>query len=579
MKTANSLDFAIIAIYMIAMLGVGVAFMRFNKGASDYFRGGNRIPWLVAGLSCFMSGFSAWTFTGAAGIAYRDGIIVVLLYVGNAVSFLLGYFVFAQRWRRTRITTTMEYLEDRFDRGTRQTFSVVSVFFQLFMGGSVLYGLGLLVASTCGLPIEWTILVSGAIVLVYCMLGGLWAVVIADFLQAVILMPFCVVLVGAALFRVGGLSGLYYALPAHMTSLRLPEQYGWVYVVAWTLMVSVGYNTAAMAQRYFSVDHEASAKKIAVLCSALFLVGAFLWFTPPMAMRVIYPDLATVMPRFANPHEAAFAAASLTLLPNGLIGIMLAAMFSSAMANLSGLFNLHAGIISKDVYQTLFAKDADERAMLKVGRITTVCVAVVITLLAVLLAVLGKSIFQVMVTFNTIISLAYGPPALLGLVVKRTPAWSGLVSFLAGLSIGSIGSFVLKWGLVANVAAVVPFSIAIFLLSGLLDKAAGPHASRRETLFQRLSTPIDVAHELRESTDMTQTVFRFLSRVTGIVGALTMLLLFTVPSADRPVVVAYSGMTLIVAALMTFIKGEKGAVGRRDRIAVDGSLKETYEDN
>ena len=72
MKTANSLDYCIIGIYMLAMLGIGFAFMRFNKGASDYFRGGNRIPWLVSGLSCFMSGFSAWTFTGAAGIAYRS---------------------------------------------------------------------------------------------------------------------------------------------------------------------------------------------------------------------------------------------------------------------------------------------------------------------------------------------------------------------------------------------------------------------------------------------------------------------------------------------------------------------------
>lgn len=556
MKTANSLDFFIIAIYMAAMLGVGVAFMRFNKSASDYFRGGNRIPWLVSGLSCFMSGFSAWTFTGAAGIAYREGIVVVLLYVGNAVSFLLGYFVFAQRWRRSRVTTTMEYLVERFDEGTRQTFSIVSVFFQFFMGGSVLYGLGLLVASTCGLPIETTIVVSGAIVLLYCMLGGLWAVVVADFLQAVILMPFCVVLVSAALTRVGGLSGLYHALPPGMVSLHLPAQYGWVYVVSWTLMVSVGYNTNVMAQRYFSVDNERSAKRVALLCFALFLVGAFLWFIPPMAMRVIYPDLAAVMPRFANPHEAAFAAASLTLLPNGLIGIMLAAMFSSAMANLSGMFNMHAGIISKDVYQTLFAKNASEGEMLKAGRIATVAVAFIVTMLAVLLAVLGKSIFQVMVTFNTVLSLAYGPPALLGLVVKRTPHWSGMVSFLVGLSVGSIGSFAFQWGLVTNLIIVVPLSIATFLLSGLFDRPTGVWPARREGLFARLNTPVDVEHELKGSVDQTGRVFRFLSRVSGLVGLATLLLLFSVQPSERPVVLAYAGITLLVAFLMSLIKGE-----------------------
>lgn len=557
MKTANALDFAIIAIYMFAMLGIGFAFMRFNKGASDYFRGGNRIPWLVAGLSCFMSGFSAWTFTGAAGIAYRDGIVIVLLYVGNAVSFLLGYFVFAQRWRRSRITTTMGYLEERFDEGTRQTFSLVSVFFQLFMAASVLYGLGLLMASSCGLPIVWTIVVCGIIVLIYSMMGGLWAVVVADFLQAVILMPFCLVLVCAALIRVGGLSGLYHSLPPQMVSLHLPSQYGWVYVVAWALMVSVGYNTAMMAQRYFSVDNERSAKRVAVLCFALFLVGAFIWFIPPMAMRVIHPNLATVMPRFANPHEAAFAAASLTLLPNGLIGIMLAAMFSSAMASLSGTFNMHAGIISKDVYQTLFAKGTSDSGMLRVGRITTVSVALLITFLAVLLAVNGKSIFQVMVTFNTIISLAYGPPALLGLVVKKTPRWSGLASFLVGLSIGSIGSFFFGWGLVANVAVVVPVSIAMFLLSRLFDQPVGLHAVRREKLFDRLNTPVDVERELTDSVDQTERVFRFLSRVSGAVGLLTLLLLFSVTRADRPIVISYAGITLVVSFLLTLIKGEK----------------------
>ncbi len=557
LKTANLLDFAIIALYMVATLAIGVIFMKFNKGASDYFRGGNRIPWLVAGLSSFMSGFSAWTFTGAAGIAYKNGIAVIFLYVGNALSFLLGYFVFAQRWRRSRITTTMGYLNERFDERTRQTFSVATVFFQFFMAASTLYGLGLLVASTSGFPIEATILVSGGIMLVYCMLGGLWAVVIADFLQAVILMPFCLVLLWASLSRVGGLSGLYHALPPEMVSLRLPGEYGWFYVFTWTLMVSFGYNTSAMAQRYFSVDHERSAKKIALLCFGLFLLGAFIWFIPSLSMRVLYPDLSTILPRFANPHEASYAAATLALLPNGLIGIMLAAMFSSTMAALSGLFNLHSAIISKDVYQTLFAPNAGEKTLLRVGRITTVAVALIITSLAICFAAMGKSIFQIMVTFNTIISLSYGPPALLGLVVRRTPHWSGLASFLSGLILGMVGSFAFGWGLITNVVVIIPVSVAIFMMSSFFPERDASRAAKRDGLFNRLDTPINVALELKGSSDLTPQVFRFLSRITGAVGLLTLLLLFTVPGGDRMTVVAYASITLMLAFLMTFIKGEK----------------------
>ena len=567
LQTAAPIDYAIIAIYMLLMLGIGVYFMHFNKGASDYFKGGNRIPWLVAGISSFMSGFSAFTFTGAAGIAYSQGIAAIALYIGNACTFLLGYWIFGVRWRRTRITTTMEYLSERFDQRTRQAFSLTTVFFQLFMGASTLYGLGLFVGSICGLPIEPTILVSGAIILFYCLLGGLWAVVIADFLQAIILMPFCLVLVGAALSRVGGIAGLIHKLPAELVSLSLPREIGWIYVVTWTIMVSFGYNTSAMAQRYFSVDNERSARKVALLCFGLFLTGSLIWFIPPLAMRVLYPNITTIWPGLANPHEASYALAALALLPNGLIGIMLAAMFSSSMANLSGLFNLHSAIISKDVYQNLFVRNAGEKQLLKVGRITTFAVGCAITGLAIVLAITGQSVFNVMLTFNTIMSLAYGPPALLGLVLKRTPHWSGLLSFTVSLILGCLGSFVYHWSFVTRVAVIVPVAVAVFLSSRLFEKADRRHAAGREALFKRLATPVDMASELKETTDLTGVVFRFLSRVTAIIGFSSLILILVASAGQRIKVISYSGILLVLAGLMHWIPGVRG-YSKRDRPTV-----------
>src|SRR4029453_994234 len=76
-KAVSPIDFAVIAAYMLLMLGIGFYAMRSNRGGSDYFKGGNRIHWLAAGLSSFMSGFSAWTFTGAAGLAYRQGLVAI----------------------------------------------------------------------------------------------------------------------------------------------------------------------------------------------------------------------------------------------------------------------------------------------------------------------------------------------------------------------------------------------------------------------------------------------------------------------------------------------------------------------
>src|SRR5258705_2936099 len=391
MSSANYVDYLVIALYALLMVRVGFYVLRFNRGAAEYFRGGNRIPWLVAGLSCFMAGFSAWTFTGAAGVAYRSGIAATGLYIGNALSFLLGYFIFAKRWRRSRITTVMEYLSGRFNPATHQIFSWTTILFQLFTSASTLFGLSLFVSSACGFPVTWTILGAGALIVFYCVLGGLWAVVVTDFLQAAILMPFCLVLVVTALARVGGVTGLVHSLPPEMKTIHATGEFGWIYLLSWTIMVSFGYNTSAMAQRYFSVDDERSARKVALLCCGLFFVGAFVWFIPPMAMRVIYPNLPALKAALPSPSEAAYAVASLTLLPHGLIGVMLAAMFSATMANLSAQFNFKSAILTKDMYQSLFRKSAGERELLIVGWITTFLIGGATTVLAAMMAISGQS--------------------------------------------------------------------------------------------------------------------------------------------------------------------------------------------
>jgi SSS family transporter len=555
-KAVAPVDFAVIAAYMALMLVIGLYAMRFNRGATDYFKGGSRIHWLAAGLSSFMSGFSAWTFTGAAGLAYQRGLVAVLLYVGNACTFLLGYFIFAQRWRRARIGTVMEYLVDRYDEKTRQAFSWTTIFFQLFMGATMLYGLALFVAPTCGWPLSWTIVGSQAVILAYCVVGGLWAVVITDFLQAAILMPFTLVMLFASLAKVGGVSGLVASLPAEATSLALTPGYGWTYVVCWTVMTSFGYNTAAMAQRYFSVEDERASRRIALLCFSLFLVGAFIWFVPPFAMRVLHPDLKAIWPGLANPHESSYALAALTLLPSGLVGIMLAAMFSATMSSLSGLLNIHASIISKDIFPTLFPRRSGEAEKLTVAWTATFAVGVAIMGIALAMASGGYTVFGAMVTFNTVMSLAYGPPALLGLVVRRTPSWSGLASFAVALAVGTIGTFVLGWGLVTNVLVVVPASVVVFLLSRLFPERDARRAARHDDHFRRLDTPVDVEAELGETHDPTTEVFRFLSRVTGLVGLLCLPFVFTAPPGERATAAGYVAITLVLAAGLAFVRGK-----------------------
>lgn len=555
MLTANSTDYAVIACYVSLMILVGLYVMRFNSGAAEYFRGGSRIPWLIAGLSAFMSGFSAWTFTGAAGVAYRSGIAVIGLFLGNALSFLLGYFFFAARWRRTRISTVMEYLSERFGPVTHQTFSWATIIFQLFTSASMLYGLSLFVATACHISVTATIVITGAVILFYCVVGGLWAVVLADFLQAAILLPFCIVLAFTSLTRVGGLFALIHALPPEMKTIHMHGEFGWLYLACWAIMVSFGYNTSAMAQRYFSVEDERAAKRVALLCCGLFFVGAFLWFIPPMAIRVLYPDLRAIWPKLANPSEAAYVTASLTLLPHGLIGIMLAAIFSATMANLSANFNLKSAILTKDVYQKLFRPAADDRELLMVGGVMTFIVGGATTLLAAVMASRGQSIFATMLTFNTLISLSYGPPALLGLAFRKAPWWSGMLTFSVGLALGVLGNFVYTWTFVQQVAIIVPSAFAVFFLSMIFGRREEPGCV---ALFRRLSTPID-PKEISASPDFSRPVFRFLSRAVAGIGLMSLALIVRTPAGSRSTVLSFSAITLVMATSLWFVRGNAPA--------------------
>ena len=567
MKPVIMLDYLVIIIYMAITLGVGFYFMKFNKGASDFFKGGNQIPWLVSGLSAFMTGFSAWTFTAASGIAYDHGLIIILLYLGNALTFLFGYWLFAARWRRARISSPMEYLSERFDHPTRQTFSWLTVFFDLFMVAVWLFALGKYVSVATQIPVELVIIVAGAIILIYCLVGGLWAVVITDFLQGVILLPFTIILAFAAVYQLGGISQFISSLPSEMLTIGHSEYSSWIFLVSWTVMVIFGYNTRAHAQRYYSVDTEKSAKKISILNFVLFLMGAFIWFIPPMAARILYPDIAELWPNSSNPEEGAYAVISLTLLPHGLIGVMLAAIFSASMSNISSFYNLFSAIITTDIIPKFAKKPLDDKKMLFIGRITTLAVGVIVPIMALVMVVSGKSAFNLMNVFNSIISIAYGPPALIGFLSKKAPHWSGLLYFVIALILGSIGWLFLGWGIPENVLYVTPLSVVIMfggaLMAKYFVKEKSEYKRNRELFFEKLNTPIDVRKEVGDPGNIEFVVFGFLAKVTTFIALLSLSFLLLNPGDDSITIILYSGITLSFAALFFFLS-------KRNQLKVDG---------
>ena len=107
---------AVVIIYFAFLIAIGWAFRNLTSNTSDYFRSGGNVLWWMVGASAFMTQFSSWTFTGAAGKAYTDGLAVAFIFAGNALGFFFNYLYFAPRFRQMRVVTVIQALRLRFGK-------------------------------------------------------------------------------------------------------------------------------------------------------------------------------------------------------------------------------------------------------------------------------------------------------------------------------------------------------------------------------------------------------------------------------------------------------------------------------
>src|ERR1051326_5421819 len=168
----GTLDGAVLVSYLALMAAIGAYFARFIHVGADFLKGGNRIEWWVAGMASFMSGFSVWTFTGGAGFAYRNGVIGIFLMLLAVPAFLVGRLLFAERWRRARVTTIVEYVRARFGDATHQVFSWMTVPSQVLFGSVRLFALASFMSVALGVSVPHLILVCGLAVALYTAPGG-----------------------------------------------------------------------------------------------------------------------------------------------------------------------------------------------------------------------------------------------------------------------------------------------------------------------------------------------------------------------------------------------------------------------
>ncbi|MBW7997068.1 MAG: sodium/solute symporter [Candidatus Glassbacteria bacterium] len=475
MEGLTRVDYLVVVAYMVIMITVGVLMSRWNKDADDYFKGGNKLPYWLAGLSLFMTSFSSWTFTGGAGKTYESGISIFSMYWGAVLGLGFGYFVFARRWRRTRSMTILEYLSERFDFNVHQFISWANTPITIFQCAIWLYALSIFLSAATHIPVTWVIFGCGIIILAYTMIGGLWGVCITDSLQFFILLPIAILVTILSVNMVGGLDALVAnAPPKYWLPFNEEADITKMFVVFQFINGFFMFNSGGGAQRYFSAIDEREASKIAGLSAILCFIGPFIWLTPAMACRVLFPDLGQDVAEafgLTKPSEAAYVFISMKVLPQGLRGVLIAGILAATMSSLSTFYNMYSAVITKDIICTVFIKDASKKFMHRLGMVVTLVMGLVSIMIAYFYSTLPDlGVFDLMFKVASVLGIPVAVPVILGLVYKRTPNWVPYTVILVGMAVGGVFA-IWNWekhlGYELFQAVQYPLLCALFFIPGM----------------------------------------------------------------------------------------------------------------
>jgi SSS family transporter len=569
MENTNQTEYLVIAAYLLFMIVTGVTFRRYISNFSDFFRSGCRGTWWLVGGSIFMASFSAWTFTGAAGVAYTSGISVAVIFLANALGYFLNWALTAPLFRQMRATTFPEVITQRFDAATQQFYIWIGVVPGILMAGLTLLGVAVFTSAVFGFNIQFLIIFLGIIVIFYSVIAGSWSVMATDFLQALILMPLAVLITYLSLKSIGGPSAMFQEIRAQglpdllrFVDHRPGSQFTLGYALAMFAFVLVSYNSIGSAAKYFACKDGREARKAAALAGVLMLLGAVLWFIPPIVARLQFSSLVEIQ-KIPVPSDAAYAVIAMKLLPAGLSGLIVVAMFAATITSLDTQINQFAAIITQDVYQPL-RKKASEKEILWVGQIASLLTGALIIGTALFLSKQdGKGLFDYMMQFGSLFGTPMVIPMFLAFFIRKVPRWSAIAS-ICGSSVVSFFAWKNAWSYEKTVFSILAVGSAIFILSKFFWKdSTQKYKEKVHRFYEKMHTPVDFEKEVGSANDSSQLkIVGFVALSIGIFIAL--LAALPNPLAGRLQILFIAGSIALFALVMLISahlrdKREKGS--------------------
>lgn len=430
----TSLDYWVIALFSMGILVAGLSMSDRKANMKSYFAANGALPWWMSGLSLYMGFFSAGTFVVWGAIAYEQGWVAVTIQWTMAIAgFLIGRFI-APRWRQTGVLTAAEFMQQRFGSGVHKFYTYIFLLMSFAYNGAFLYPVAKLVNVSTGLPSHYAIMLFGLMAVLYTTSGGLWAVIVTNVLQFVVLTAAVLIVVPLAFDRVGGVSAFTEMAPEGFFNLTGGEYSVW-FMVAFGFynMVFIGGNWAYV-QRYTSVPTKGEAKKVGYLFGLLYLISPVIWMLPPMLYRLLNVDLAGLE------NEGAYLLMCEEVLPAGIMGLMITGMIFATTDSVNASLNVSSAVFTNDVYKRLYPK-ATEGNLMWVARTSTLAFGVVTVLVALMVPAMG-GIVEVVLSIGALTGVPLYGPAVWALFSRRQTAFSILFTTIASLTVNVFFKFV-----------------------------------------------------------------------------------------------------------------------------------------
>lgn len=448
---AGPVDYVLIALYFVFVLGIGLLARRQVSSSIDFFMSGRSLPAWVTGLAFISANLGAVEIMGMSASGAKMGMPTFHYYwIGAIPAMLFLAIVMMPFYYGSGVRSVPEFMKRRFGTGAHLVNAISFALAQVLIAGVNLFLLAKIVNMLLGWDMTVSTIVAAVIVLSYITLGGLSAAIYNEVLQFFVIVAALLPLTLAALHKVGGWDGLQAKMKAAGTDGELSSWPGnsltgftdsvWSVigiVFGLGFVLSFGYWTTNFVevQRVMASKDMNSARRAPIIGTFPKMFIPFIIIIPGIIAGALVPEIAKAKASGGNPdYNNSLLYLMSDLLPNGLLGVAIAGMLAAFMAGMAANISAFNTVFSYDIWQEYVVKDRDDAYYIKIGRIMTV----VATVIAIGTSLLARSYSNAMDYLQTLFGFFNAPlfaTFILGMFWKRmtpTAGWAGLVSGTVG---------------------------------------------------------------------------------------------------------------------------------------------------